>query len=98
MKDPAPGMADEDKSSFRCDVDRRTQTCRTTRDHGLVAADDKEFMEAVLAVMSMSELRTAMSKAARKHACRASWSEVFEDLYEDYMTYCPVRRELPAAS
>jgi glycosyltransferase involved in cell wall biosynthesis len=65
---------------------------------GLVAADEKQFMEAVLAVMSMSELRKAMSYAARKHACRASWGEVFEDLYEDYMTYCPVRQELPAAS
>jgi glycosyltransferase involved in cell wall biosynthesis len=65
---------------------------------GIVAEDESEFMEAVLAMMSMSELRTTMGLAARKRACRASWSEVFEDLYEDYQAHCPVRQELLAAS
>jgi glycosyltransferase involved in cell wall biosynthesis len=66
---------------------------------GLVAKNERDFMESVLTLMSMTELRVSMSKAARQFATRgASWDDVFQGLYEDYFIPWHETEELLAAS
>jgi glycosyltransferase involved in cell wall biosynthesis len=65
---------------------------------GIVASNDREFMRAVLSLMSMKDLRKVMSGAARAYACSASWDRVFDGLFQDYAVACQEPVELPAAS
>jgi glycosyltransferase involved in cell wall biosynthesis len=65
---------------------------------GLIAKDERDFMESVLTLMSMEELRISMSRAAREFATRASWDEVFQGLYEDYFIPWHETEELLAVS
>jgi len=51
---------------------------------GLIANDERGFMDATLKLMSQPELRWQMREAAREMACRASWDKVFEQVYRAY--------------
>lgn len=51
---------------------------------GLVAKNNRGFLDATLQLMSQSELHHRMREAARELACRASWDAVFEQVYQAY--------------
>jgi glycosyltransferase involved in cell wall biosynthesis len=48
------------------------------------------FTEAVRLLLHNPEFRAAMGRAAREDALKASWDEVFQNLYADYRELiCP---------
>ncbi len=51
---------------------------------GLVADDEAQFTQAVLRLANDQPLRLAMSVQARVRALRASWNQVFADVYRVY--------------
>lgn len=51
---------------------------------GLVAKDDRGFLEATVNLMSQPELHRRMREAAYDVARRASWDSVFEQVYQAY--------------
>nr|AUN37141.1 glycosyltransferase [uncultured bacterium] len=52
--------------------------------NGLIARNEREFVTAVIDMMSQSQNHEHMRLAARQAACGASWDRVFEKVYEDY--------------
>jgi glycosyltransferase involved in cell wall biosynthesis len=67
--------------------------------NGMVARDDDDFIKAVVAVSSPSDLLAPMRKAARQAACRASWDAVLEGVYRVYTTALETQpRRWPAGS
>jgi len=51
---------------------------------GLVANGEQEFIDATLNLIRRPELHRRMCEAARRVACRASWDNVFEQVYRAY--------------
>lgn len=51
---------------------------------GLVARSNSEFLKATLSLMSQPELHSQMREAARELAWRASWDNVFEQVWQAY--------------
>jgi glycosyltransferase involved in cell wall biosynthesis len=51
---------------------------------GVVAANAREFAEAILELKSQPELRSRMGEAARRLALAASWDNVFDQVYRAY--------------
>ncbi len=51
---------------------------------GIVAKDEQGFLEATLRLIRQPDLCGRMREAARAHACRASWDQVFEQVYQAY--------------
>ena len=51
---------------------------------GHIASDDRDFLDAVLALMSKRELHRQMREAARRSACAVSWDSVFDQVYQAY--------------
>lgn len=51
---------------------------------GFVAGDQPQFTEAVLRLAKDARLRQAMAVEARNRALRASWDQVFADVYRAY--------------
>jgi glycosyltransferase involved in cell wall biosynthesis len=53
---------------------------------GHVASDDRDFLDAILAIMSDRGRYKRMREAARRAACAYSWEGVFDRLYQTYET------------
>jgi glycosyltransferase involved in cell wall biosynthesis len=51
---------------------------------GLVAGSEQEFLDATLRLMRQPDLHATMRVAARQTACRASWDNIFEQVYQAY--------------
>jgi phosphatidylinositol alpha 1,6-mannosyltransferase len=66
--------------------------------NGLIARDEREFITAVMDVMSESQSHENMRLAARQAACGASWNRVFEKVYDDYRVCLQSRNLIEAHS
>lgn len=51
---------------------------------GMVARSKSEFLSATLSLISQPELHAQMREAARELACRASWDNVFKQVWQAY--------------
>jgi glycosyltransferase involved in cell wall biosynthesis len=51
---------------------------------GFATSTDADFTARVAELMVKPELHRAMAEAARRQACRASWDNVFDDVYAGY--------------
>jgi phosphatidylinositol alpha 1,6-mannosyltransferase len=51
---------------------------------GYVTADDCDFVDKAIALMSDGETHRCMRVAARQAACAASWERVFEEVWDSY--------------
>src|SRR5262249_23008128 len=51
---------------------------------GVIAADDRQFVDSVISLMGSSSLHQRMREQARAFACSNSWSEVFDRVYRVY--------------
>jgi phosphatidylinositol alpha 1,6-mannosyltransferase len=56
---------------------------------GCVAAGERDFKQAVVKLLSESQLHKRMREAARRRACEFSWENVFEQVYETYRECAP---------
>jgi len=52
---------------------------------GVIAADDRQFVDSVISLMGSSSLHQRMREQARAFACSNSWSEVFDRVYRAYI-------------
>lgn len=53
---------------------------------GLTVKTEKDFLQAAIHLMAEPELHAQMREAARQRACRASWENVFRQVYQAYET------------
>ncbi len=51
---------------------------------GLVAKTEQDFLGAAIHLMAEPELHAQMREASRQRACRASWTSVFQQVYQAY--------------
>ncbi len=66
------------------------------KSNGFVADDDRQFIEAVIAIMSNPQMLENMRLAARQTACGASWNRVFEKVFEAYRICLQDRKVIEA--
>lgn len=65
---------------------------------GIVARDERQFVDSTLELMTQPARLQGMREAARELACQSSWDKVFEQVYQAYelsLQPAPVRQMIP---